>query len=160
MLQKCKDDISVFLCSDDLFVTVTSACMLLTTMLDICQIKKTKPQLNLEEVIFYSQNIFITIHWIFRNTTVLKVWPRPNCQPMRNVCWDLNLVNIICFMSRFTLLLTNCGMMMIIIFVNNKYFCINWMSDGAKRHIDSKSLIWDKRLIIACTIFFVNVTQN
>ena len=62
LLQKCKADISLFLRSDDLFVSVTSACMLLTAMLDICQIKKTKPQLNLEEVIFYSQNIFITIH--------------------------------------------------------------------------------------------------
>ena len=53
LLQKCKADISLFLRSDDLFVSVTSACMLLTAMLDICQIKKTKPQLNLEEVTFY-----------------------------------------------------------------------------------------------------------
>merc|ERR1719367_1467273 len=38
-------------------LVVTSACMLLTAMLDICQIKKTKPQLNLEEEYYSDEGL-------------------------------------------------------------------------------------------------------
>ena len=113
------------------FFPVTSACMLLTAMMDICQIKKSRPHSNLEEVKFYFSQKYLLVpkilfNLMFRTTTatVMMVWPSPSYQPMKNVCWHLNLVNTTFFMSRSTLHLNNC-VRLITNLVNNKYFCKN-----------------------------------